>query len=106
MSDFITDTPMGNETELNYGKRLQKQGQRELYIRKALREHFALDINEAIAVCDKLPTARLLELRELRARFPDLNENRLAWKISKSLTLSKPDALTWAQTVIAKEGGA
>ncbi|KPU83987.1 hypothetical protein JI58_06410 [Marinosulfonomonas sp. PRT-SC04] len=106
MSDFMTDTPEANESELSYGKRLQKQGQRELYIRKALREHFALDINEAIAVCHKLPTARLLELKELRARFPDLNENRLAWKISKSLTLTKQDALVWAQTLIKKEGGA
>lgn len=106
MSDFMTDTPDANETELSYGKRLQKQGQRELYIRKALRAHFALDIHAAIAVCDKLPTARLLELKELRKRFPELNENRLAWKISKSLTLTKQDALAWAQTLIKKEGGA
>ena len=69
MSDFMTDKPNDNESELSYGKRLQKQGQRELYIRKALREHFALDINEAIAVCHKLPTARLLELKELRCQI-------------------------------------
>ena len=106
MSDYQLDKPDVGESKANYGKRLQSEGQRELYIRKALREHFGLSIDETIAICAKLPAARLQELKELRSRFPDLNENRLAWKISKSLTIDKADALTWAQTIITKEGKA
>ncbi len=106
MSDYESDTPDTGESKTAYGKRLQKEGQRELYIRKALREHFGLTIDETIRQCKELPKARLLELKELRKRFPDLNENRLAWKISKSLTIPKEDALKWAQTLTAKEGNA
>jgi len=106
MTDHMTDTPDMGESKTAYGKRLQKEGQRELYIRKALREHFDLSIDETIRQCKALPKARLLELKELRKRFPDLNENRLAWKISKSLTIPKEDALKWAQTLTAKEGNA
>jgi len=106
MSDYLMDTPQTDEGSHAYGQRLQKQGQRELYIRKALRTHFGLGIDEVIAICADLPKARLLELKRLRAQFPDLNENRLAWKISKSLTIPKAGALVWAQKLIAKEGGA
>lgn len=106
MSDYLTDTPQTDEGRHAYGQRLQKQGQRELYIRKALRTHFGLGIDEVIAICADLPKARLLELKQLRKQFPDLNENRLAWKISKTLTIPKEDALVWAQTLIAKEGKA
>jgi hypothetical protein len=106
MSDYQSDKPNAGEDKSAYGRRLQAEGQRELYIRKALRAHFGLGIDETIAICADLPKARLLELKELRRRFPDLNENRLAWKISKSLTIPKEDALVWAQTLIAKEGKA
>lgn len=104
MNDFETDGPSPDQSPANYAKRLESDGQRELYIRKAMRAHFGLDINETIAICAELPTARLLELKKLRQRFPELNENRLAWKISKSLTLPKPEALNWAQKLIAQEG--
>ena len=106
MNGYMTDKPNTGESKLAYGKRLETQGQRELYIRKALRAHFGLTIDETIALCGELPIARHLELKELRRRFPDLNENRLAWKISKSLTIPKQDALIWAQTLIANEGKA
>jgi len=106
MSDYQLDKPNAGEDKSAYGMRLQAEGQRELYIRKALRAHFGLGIDETIAICADLPKARLLELKELRRRFPDMNENRLAWKISKSLTIPKEDALVWAQTLIAKEGKA
>jgi len=106
MNDHMTDAPKAHEGRNAYAERLQKEGQRELYIRKALKAHFGLSIDETIAACAALPKARLLELRALRGRFPDLNENRLAWKISKSLTLSKEDSLKWAQKLIAKEGKA
>lgn len=106
MSDYETDLPNTDESDAAYGKRLQADGQRELYIRKALRAHFGLEIGEAIAICAKLPAARLLELKELRGRFPDLNENRFAWKISKSLTLPKEEGLKWAHKIFVKEGKA
>ena len=106
MNDHMTDKPNADEDQSAYGKRLEAEGQRELYIRKALRAHFGLTIDETITACGGLPAARLLELKALRGRFPALNENRLAWKISKSLTIPKEDALIWAQTLIAKEGGA
>ena len=106
MTDPVTDAPNANESKLAYGKRLQAQGLRELYIRKALKTHFDLDIDATIAICTKLRGARFLELQQLRRRFPDLNENRLAWKISKSLTIPKEDALDWAQKIIANEGKA
>lgn len=106
MSDYETDTPKADETPAAYGKRLQADGQRELYIRKALRAHFGLEIEETIAICSKLPAARLLELKQLRGRFSDLNENRLAWKISKSLTLSKKEGLKWAHKIFVNEGKA
>ena len=106
MNDHEMDKPNAGESKSAFGKRLEAEGQRELYIRKALRAHFGLSIDETIAVCADLTKARHLELKELRDRFPTLNENRLAWKISKSLTISKEDARVWAQTLIKQEGGA
>ena len=106
MSGYELDKPNADESTAAYAARLESAGQRELYIRKALQAHFGLSIDETIAICGNLPAARLLELQELRNRFLALNQNRLAWKISKSLTIPKEDALIWAQTLIAKEGDA
>ena len=106
MSDYETDMPTAGESIAAYAERLQADGQRELYIRKALRAHFDADIQKAIAICGNLPTARMLELKELRSRFPDLNENRLAWKISKSLTLPKDESQRWAHKIFVQEGKA
>ncbi len=96
-------TPLANEDQAGFVKRLEAAGQRELTIRRALREHFDLSVDEVIAACAGLSSARHLELQDLRARFPDLNENRLTWKISQSLTIPKEDARVWAQTIIAQE---
>lgn len=104
MSDHLTDKPTTREGLATYIKRLEAEGQREIYIRKAIMAHFDLKIDAAIAACSGLSSARHRELSELRARFPDLNENRFAWKISKSLTISKEDALIWAQTILLAEG--
>ena len=106
MSGYFDDTPTTDEDLASYTKRLEAEGQREIYIRKALRTHYELNIKDAIAACSGLSAARHLELKELRGRFPDMNENRLAWKISKTLTIPKEDALIWAQTLIAEEDGA
>lgn len=106
MKSYFEDKPATGEDMAAYTKRLEAEGQREIYIRKALRTHFELKVEEAIAACAGLSAARHLELKELRSRFPDMNENRLAWKISKTLTISKEDALVWAQTIIAEEDGA
>lgn len=104
MKNYQTDAPAPGEKLAAYVKRLEAEGQREIYIRKAIRAHFDLNIEDAIAACSDLSTARHLELTELRGRNPNLNENRLAWKISKSLTISKADALVWAKTIILDEG--
>ncbi|MCP5087015.1 MAG: hypothetical protein GY952_09475 [Rhodobacteraceae bacterium] len=104
MSDYNSDKPKVDEAQAAYAKRLEAEGQREIYVRKALRAHFGLTRRETVAVCADLPQARHLELLELRSRFPKLNENRLAWRISKSLTIPKEEALVWAQTIIAEEG--
>lgn len=106
MNDYQTDKPTSDEDVAAYVKRLEAQGQREIYIRKALKAHFGLDIQDIIAACAHLKRARRLELTALRARNPQLNENRFAWKISKALTISKDDALVWAQTILAAEGEA
>ncbi len=106
MTDYQTDIPKQGETQKAYAKRLEAEGQREIYIRKALREHLGLTIEEIILVCSELPEARNRELQDLRSRFPTLSENRFAWKISKSLTISKEDALVWSQTILAAEGSA
>lgn len=104
MSDYQTDTPKSGEDVAAYVKRLEAQGQREIYIRKALKAHFGLDIQAVIAACSHLKRARRLELIALRARNSQLTENRFAWKISKALTISKDDALIWAQTILSEEG--
>ncbi len=106
MMDYQSDTPKQDETQQAYAKRLEAEGQREIYIRKALREHWDLTVAETILVCAELPQARHRELQELRSRFPILSENRFAWRISRSLTLSKEDALVWSQTILAAEGSA
>jgi len=105
MSSYLEDKPNPGETVATYTTRLEAAGQREIYIRKALKTHFGLEIKDVIAACAGLSMARHLELQDLRARFPDLNENRFAWKISKTLTIPKEQALTWAQTILAQEGG-
>lgn len=100
----MTNLPNPSEGQEVYARRLEKDGEREYTIRKALRDHFDLPIDDVIAICGDLPTARQREVADLRARFPDLNENRFAWKISKTLTIPKDDALTWSQTILAAEG--
>lgn len=105
MTDFRTDIPLKGETPKTYALRIEKKGTRELIIRKGLCAHFDMSINDAIKVCSVLSEARNLELLDLRDRFPDLNENRFAWKISKSLTIPKETALIWAQTILQAEAG-
>jgi hypothetical protein len=106
MSDFQTDLPKPDESQSTYAKRLESEGQRELYIRKALRAHFDLGIEDTIAACAKLPAARQRELQDLRKRFPDLNQNRFAHRIGKTLTIPKQDAQTWASRILSAEGPA
>lgn len=99
-------TPETGEDMSRYIKRLEAEGLREITIRKALRAHFNLSVAEVIAACATLSVARELELKDLRRRFPTLNENRLTWKISQTLTIPKEDARVWAQTILAEEGEA
>jgi len=106
MMDCHSDVPKQGETQKAYAKRLEAEGQREIYVRKALREHWGLTVEETILACSALPEARNRELQDLRSRFPTLSENRFAWRISRSLTLSKEDALVWSQTILAAEGSA
>ena len=106
MMDYQSDVPKQNETQKAYAKRLEAEGQREIYVRKALRAHWGLTIEETISACSELPEARNRELLDLRSRFPTLSENRFAWRISRSLTISKEDALVWSQTILAEEGRA
>jgi hypothetical protein len=101
----LPDRPRPSETQETYVARLNGEGFRELYIRKALRTHFSLSIEQVIEACNQAPQARELEIRKLRETFPNLNENRLAWRISRSLTIPKEDALTWSQTILAGEEG-
>ena len=105
MNSYFDDKPAEDEDLAAYTKRLEAEGQREIYIRKAQRTHFGLNVAQTIAACCDLSAARHLELKDLRSRFPTLNENRLTWKISQSLTISKEEARVWAQTIIAQEGG-
>lgn len=102
-TDYAKEYPKKDESADTYGTRLEKAGARELYMRKALRIHFDMTLPEVIEAVAKHPQARHRELMVLRQRFPDLNENRFAWRITKSLTLSKEDALTWSQTILAAE---
>lgn len=106
MINYTENAPVSGEDQPAYIKRLEAQGYREIYIRKALREHFDLSVQEVIKACAGLSVARELELKDLRLRFPTLNENRLTWKISQSLTIPKDDARVWAQTILAQEEGA
>jgi hypothetical protein len=100
----MTNVPSPTETQEIYAQRLERDGEREYTIRKALGEHYNLPIAEVIAICAELPTAREREITDLRRRFPNLNINRFAWKISKTLTISKEAALMWSQTIFAAEG--
>ncbi|PCH96550.1 MAG: hypothetical protein COB84_04760 [Rhodobacteraceae bacterium] len=104
--DYLTDQPKTSEDQIAYAKRLEKDGQREIYIRKALREHFGLSIDEVIVLCAKLPKARKREIINLRERFPNLTEKRFVWRIVQSMTLSKDDAKRWADKIISAEPSA
>jgi hypothetical protein len=103
MIDFSAQKAAKGETPEAYALRLEKKGARELHIRKALRAQFDIPMSGIIKACSVLSEARHIELLDLRARFPDLNENRFAWKISKSLTIEKEAALVWAQTILTSE---
>jgi hypothetical protein len=105
MNDFSSVKPRRNETPEKYALRLEKDGARELHIRKSLRAQYDIPMSGIIKACSALSGARHLELLDLRERFPDLNENRFAWKISKSLTIDKDAALVWAQTILQAEAG-
>lgn len=101
--DFATDIPRANETDLTYSKRLEQEGQREIYIRKALRAHFDMTIEEVIETCASLNRARGYELNVLRSRFSALTEARFAYKIAQTLTIPKDEARDWAKKIIAAE---
>ena len=103
MIDFSAQKAAKGETPETYALRLEKKGARELHIRKALRAQFDIPMSGIIKACSVLSEARHIELLDLRARFPDLHENRFAWKISKSLTIDKDAALVWAQTILTSE---
>ncbi len=101
--NFEDWVPAKDQSAADYAAQLQKEGHRELALRKALRFHFDMSIPDVIALCAEYPMARLREITDLRARFDTLSEKRFAFQIKKSMTLTPEEAAKWAHKIFSTE---
>lgn len=84
--------PKAGETKETYSQRLQDQGYEEMFIRKGLRLHFSMQLDEFVDFFDDFKEARLRHLELLMELEPDRTDYSLSRKVSKNLGISKEQA--------------
>ena len=90
--------PKTGETRETYCRRLNDQGLEEMLIRKGLRLHFSMKIEEFGEFFDDYKDARLRHLTLLLQRQPNRTDYSLARKVSKNLGISQERAEYWVNT--------
>ena len=85
MSDYRKMHPKSQETEHAYARRLEVEGYDEMFIRKAIRAHFSVGIQELGDFFEDYPLARMRHVAAV-AKLRDYPSDRaLAIKLSKNL---------------------
>ncbi|MGL6209222.1 MAG: hypothetical protein ACRC14_05255 [Paracoccaceae bacterium] len=95
---YRTLPPASGEARDAYAYRLQQAGHEEMFIRKALRFHFAMKIDELPALFVALEPARLRHIALLATLQPGRTDYSLARKLSKNLGIS----IEIAEQMVAK----
>lgn len=94
LPDYRALLPKTSETKETYCMRLESDGYEEMYIRKALAEHFAMKLEEMAEFFNDFELARLRHLKmitELHRGYAD-NDTSFARKISENLGIPKEKA--------------
>lgn len=87
--------PRPGETREDYCRRLDGNGYEEMHIRKALREHFSMELREFGAFFDNFPEARLRHLARLHEMAPARADFAFARKVAGNLGISQEKAEYW-----------
>ncbi len=85
MLDYRKERPRVEESERDYARRLEGEGHDEMFIRKALRAHFLIELRELADFFEDFQIARMRHVAmvaKLR-RYP--NDDAFADKVSKNL---------------------
>ena len=83
--DYRLLRPRFWETPARYSRRLERRGHEEMFIRKALRTHFNMEIREFSTFFEDLPKARLRHLAELYDMAPNRTDYAFACKVAGNL---------------------
>ncbi|SEB67870.1 hypothetical protein [Rhodobacter sp. 24-YEA-8] len=91
-NDYRALRPNSDEDRMSYALRLQKDGFEEMFIRKALRCHFQMKIEDFPVFFEGFEEARLGHVALLLQIGPNRSDYSLARKISKNLGIAPAHA--------------
>ncbi len=95
--DYRDQFPQENEDRESYCRRLEADGYQEMYIRKALRCHFAMSIKEFGDFFEPFERARLRHITLLHRMHPNRTDYALTKKVQGSLEVSEERAAYWVK---------
>lgn len=95
--DYQNMQPEPGEDTKSYCLRLEQDGHEEMFIRKALRMHFSMKIDEFGAFFEDYELARLRHLAMLKQIHPNRNSYSLKLKVRKNLGISEERANYWVK---------
>lgn len=93
--DYRELPPVGDETAVGYASRLERMACDEMFIRKGLRYHFAIEMAAFGDFFENFPAARLRHVRLLEILEPNRTRYSLVLKLSKNLGISRERAEHW-----------
>ena len=89
--------PTDTETRHSYCKRLEDDGHDEMFIRKALRIHWGMELQEFGAFFEDYPEARMRHVAVLYRIRPTRTAYSFALKLSRNLGISQNQAEKWIE---------
>ena len=93
--DYRLLFPKTDETCQSYCKRLEDDGHEEMFIRKALRVHWGMELSEFGAFFEDYPEARMRHVEMLHKMRPTRTDYSFALKLAKNLGISQNQASVW-----------
>ncbi|WP_171176063.1 hypothetical protein [Ruegeria sp. HKCCD8929] len=95
LPDYKELPPHAGERATEYCARLELNGFEEMFIRKALRYHLGMQVEEFGAFFNGFEQARLRHLTMLSRMSPNRTEYSFTKKVSKNLGISEQLASQW-----------
>ena len=89
--------PLKGESCTDYCARLEADGYDEMFIRKALRTHFQMSIEELAPSFDAFPLARFRHIAIILNLRPWREPAHLRRKVAKNLGLNQEEAADWIE---------